>query len=591
MRPENVIVATFTVKAANEMKQRLSDLVGADVGRRLVLGTFHSIARRYLIKYGHLIGLRPGWGIADAADTKAICQVRRMILDFESTELTSSFLQRIIKRRKMGDSIDPKKLQSRISHFKARNLSPRANEQPVYTSTKPMPQGTAQKQNDIANEEFVEMYDDYHAMLEASNILDYDDLLLRCLEMIRQFPECVSNIEMVLIDEFQDTNVVQYELMKHLAWKNKRVTIVGDPDQSIYGFRAAEIGNLKRMRQLYPETLVVNLEENYRSSASILSAALEVIIQDKARPDKPLVATHAIGPSPVLRRVPTPASEATWIVGEIKRMQALTANMVKFSGIAILVRSSPLTRVIETALAREGVPYKMVGGTRFFDRAEIKVIIDYLRVLQNPANNDAVARVVNVPSRKVGETTVKALLEEAERRKKTLWELMCKGVRGDMPWGVKVSTQAEKGLGSFTAMMLGIVKKLDEVEAETTLADLLKTLLDKIGYEDHVQRVYPEDFDGRWANVEEVISQARETSVVVEDDFLPEIEGVEQHISLNTPRLALDNFLANVALVNERKAEELEDPCGEVTISTIHAAKGMWQYDLTVLLMLTLCRT
>lgn len=471
--------------------------------------------------------------------------------------------------------MDPKKLQSRISHFKARNLSPRANERPAYTSSRLVPQGTQAKQNDIANEDFVMLYDDYHEMLETSNILDYDDLLLKCLEMIRRFPECVSNVEMVLIDEFQDTNVVQYELMKHLAWKNKRVTIVGDPDQSIYGFRAAEIGNLKRMRQLYPETMVVNLEENYRSSASILSAALEVIIQDTARPDKPLVATHAIGPSPVLRRVPTPSAEAAWIVSEIRRMQALTAEIVKYSGIAILVRSSPLTRVIETALARDGIPYKMVGGTRFFDRAEIKVIIDYLRVLQNPANNDAVTRIINLPSRKIGDSTVKLLLEEAERKKRSLWDLICKGVRGDIPWGVSVSKQAEKGLGMFTAMMLGIMKKLDEVDADTTVADLMKTLLDKLGYADYLQRFYPEDYEGRWANVEEVITQARETTLQDEDEFLPEIEGVEQQkVGENTPRLALERFLANVALVNEKKAEEGEDTCGEVTISTIHAAKG-----------------
>ncbi|KAI5803860.1 P-loop containing nucleoside triphosphate hydrolase protein [Geopyxis carbonaria] len=537
LNPENVIVATFTVKAANEMKQRLAALVGAGVERRLLLGTFHSIARRYLIKYGYLIGLSSSWGIADAADTKAICQ-------------------RIIKRRGLKDTIDPRTLQSRISHFKARNLTPQANASPVCHSTQPSTQQTKKQEKNLANEDFIMLYEDYHESLDASNLLDYDDLLLRCLEMIKQHPQCVSNVEAVLIDEFQDTNIVQYELMRKFAWKAKRITIVGDPDQSIYGFRAAEIGNLRRMRAFYSDTLVVNLEENYRSSASILTAALEVIKQDAGRHDKPLTPTHAIGPSPVLRRVPTPALEASWIVGEIRRLRATTAGVIQLNGIAILVRSSPLTRNIETALAREGVSYKMVGGTRFFDRAEVKIVLDYLRVLQNPANNDALMRVVNVPSRKIGDVTLKALLEEAEKKKRTLWDLMCKGVRGDVSWGVKIGKQAETGLGAFTALMLSIMGKLDEQSQDSNLAQIVETLLAKLNYGNFLQRTYPEDFEGRWANVQEVISQAREIVVENDEEYLPEIEGLQQQNSPQTPRLALERFLANAALVNERRQEE-----------------------------------
>jgi DNA helicase-2/ATP-dependent DNA helicase PcrA len=418
----------------------------------------------------------------------------------------------------------------------------------------------------------VALYTDYQSTLEASNLLDYDDLLLRCLELLTSFPECVSNIEAVLIDEFQDTNVVQYQLMRAFAWKAQRITVVGDPDQSIYGFRAAEIGNVRRMQRHY-STLVVTLEENYRSSASILQAALAVIQQDSRRIDKTLTATHPIGPSPVLRKVPTPSKEAEWIVNEIRRVRAATAGMVALDGIAILVRSAHLTRNVETMLTRHGLPYKMVGGVRFFDRAEVKTVVDYLRVLQNPAANDAVARVVNTPSRKVGESNIKVLLEHAEKGKKSLWEVISRGVSGQ--WGgIKVSKPAERGMESFFGLMTRVREKLDD--PTITLAELIENLLAKIGYEAYMHSQYPEpaDFEARWANIQELLLQAREIRLE-DDDFLPEISGISQSqpSAQNTPRAALEQFLANAALVNQPL--ESGDKPAEITISTIHAAKGL----------------
>ncbi|TGZ81870.1 UvrD-helicase-domain-containing protein [Ascodesmis nigricans] len=561
LAPENVVVATFTVKAAREMKERLSKLVGDDISRQLVMGTFHSITRRYLIKYGYLIGLKSGWGIADTADTKAICQVNSI----------PASVVRIIKRRGLGDIIDPKQLHSRISYFKARNILPQANSKPVYNFTQGSSQLTQKKEKDIANEEFIALYEDYHIALESSNLLDYDDLLLRCLDLLKLHPECVSNIEAVLIDEFQDTNIVQYELMRHFAWKKRRITIVGDPDQSIYGFRAAEIGNLRKMRTAYPETLVVNLEENYRSSASILTAAMEVIKQDHGRHDKPLMATHAVGPSPVLRRVPTPAMEATWIASEIRRVKAYMAGRISFDGFAILVRSSPLTRSIEIALSKNGIPYKMVGGTRFFDRSEVKIVLDYMRVLQNPSNNDALARILNVPPRKIGDTTMKIMLEETERTKRTLWDYINKSVRGDISWGTKVTAQQEASLGVLTALLKDTMKRLDAEDSVNVLADIIDGLLIKLKYKEYLQRMYPEDVDSRLANVVEALSQAKQLPIE-DDESLPELEGVTQAESSKNARFMLERFLANVALVNERREEESNEQ-GQVTISTIHAAK------------------
>lgn len=443
-------------------------------------------------------------------------------------------------------------------------------------------QSTQQKEKSIANEDFVQVYQDYEAGLDASNLLDYDDLLLRCLELLKQHPECVSNVEAVLIDEFQDTNLVQFELMRLLASEANRITIVGDPDQSIYGFRAAEIRNLNRMLRHYPDTLIVHLEQNYRSSASILLAALEVIQQDDSRPQKPLTPTHIVGTRPVLRQLPSAQKEAWWIAGEIKRIKAVTGGVVGLGDVAILVRSASLTRLIEQAFVRYGLAYKMVGGSKFYDRVEIKTLLDYLRVVNNPSNNDALARIINVPGRKVGDMTIKALIDEAEKRGKTLWEVIHNGVSGHGWKEVKVGKVGEKGLGDFVGIILSTQRLLrEESEPETeegkTLVEVIEFLLRKLAFEDHLRRHYPEDWEGRWSNITELLSQAREMGGVDEDeDALPIIDGVEQNESVLTGlRGVLERFLANTTLANDVVGDEEKQKHGQITISTIHAAKGL----------------
>ncbi|CAZ86046.1 unnamed protein product [Tuber melanosporum] len=549
--PRNVIVATFTVKAAREMKERISKLVGNGVEGRLVLGTFHCIARKYLVKYRHLVDIKPGWGIADSSDSLGI---------------------RIIKRRK--SPLDPSQVRSRISYFKARNSSPVADALPP-----PSTAGTQSAQarvRDIPTEDFAQIFEDYEAALGASNLLDYDDLLLRCLELLRHNLECVSNVEAVLIDEFQDTNLVQFELMKLLAWKRERITIVGDPDQSIYGFRAAEIRNLSRMVRAYPQTLVVHLEQNYRSSASILLAALEVIEQDHDRPKKPLTPSHSVGTRPVLRRIPSAFLEASWIVSEIQRVRAMTGGMVELGDIAILVRSANLTRNIETSFVKAGVAYKMVGGLRFYDRVEIKTLLDYLRIVQNPGNNDALTRIVNTPSRKVGDTTIKALLDEADKRAKSVWEIIRTGLGGIWK-DVRIAKAAEKGLGDFMGIILSTQKQLEGDEQGKGLVDVVEFLMRRIGYEDYLRRSYPEDFDAKWSNVSELLSQAQEVERLDDDeDTLPDIDGLPQsQVEQSRLQLVLDRFLSNTALANEVKGDDETVKQGQVTISTIHASKGL----------------
>lgn len=374
-------------------------------------------------------------------------------------------------------------------------------------------------------------------------------------------------------------------------------------DQSIYGFRAAEIKNLTRMRTAYPNTMVVVLEENYRSSSSILQAAQTVIEQDESRHNKMLLPTHSVGTRPVLRYLKDPAQEAQWIVMEVKRVLAMTGHAITPNDIAILVRSWPLTRQIESAMAQNGVAYKVVGGHKFYDKVEVKTVLDYLRVIQNPGNNDALVRVVNVPPRRVGETTVKALIEEGFRGKKTLWEVIKGGIRGEIRLETKITKTAEQGLASFANVIITARKMLFEEENEifiggdrlglnarmeptqkTTLVDIVYYLMKKLCYGDYLERHYPEDWESRWSNVEELVMQAASymndatNNLSEEDDeeALPQIDGIEQQKS-STIVESLDRFLANVSLVSEAQEEEKKEVAlrEEITISTIHMAKGL----------------
>jgi len=336
------------------------------------------------------------------------------------------------------------------------------------------------------------------------------------------------------------------------------------------------------MTKQYDQTNVVHLEENYRSSASILQAALEAIEQDQTRPAKKLLSTHCTGVQPVLRALPSAVVEATWITAELQRSISLTAGLLTYSDYAILLRSASLSHHIEKALGNAGIPYRMVGGLKFFDRVEIKVLLDYLRVINQPDHNDALKRVINVPSRKIGEATVNALLEEAENQKRTLWSVVLDIAQGRHRTNLKISAQAQKGIEVFVNVILTARKKLLHAdEMQFTIADLLQHVLQKLSFEEHLRKSQPEDFDNRWANVEELIAQANEFSASVAGeayldlDTLYNPDGIEQRL-MDGPEDVLGKFLANVALASAIDVIEDESKVPNlVTISTIHSAKGL----------------
>ncbi|KAK1055524.1 ATP-dependent DNA helicase srs2 [Friedmanniomyces endolithicus] len=547
LKPWNIIVCTFTVKAANEMKERITKFVGHECAKQLKLGTFHSVALRYLKQYGQHIGLGKDFGIADSSDSKAI-------------------VKRIIKKNDY--SIDAGGARGRISTQKAKGID---SEQ------------FSRKAKNVEQQEFARIYQEYEETLKASNLLDYDDLLLRCCMLLRAEPACVSNVEALLIDEYQDTNNIQYDLMGLFAQHRNVITIVGDPDQSIYGFRSAEIKNLTRMKQRWPDTLTINLEENYRSSGAILHAAQHIIEQDESRPPKRLQATHTYGQRPVLRKLPSAAAEADWLVAELKRIQALGGDLLQPNDFAVLLRSAALSRAIETALGREGVPYRMIGGMRFFDRAEVKLLVDYLRVVDAPGNNEAVERIINVPPRRVGEGTVKGLHEEARLKGVSLWSLVLDVVQGRCKPTTKVTPATLTGLAKFVDVILSAQKKLASVTAESApLVNLLQHLIIKLVYQDHLKRKFPDEYEARWTNVEELLAQTVEASdpqrltAMVEDGALPSIEGLERRTESVTED-ALSLFLANITLATAgaEKGDQDGEKAQQLTISTIHGAKGL----------------
>ncbi len=340
--PYNVIVATFTVKAAREMKERIGRLLGPARAKRIVLGTFHSVALRYLSTYGTRIGLASGFGIADDSDSRAI-------------------LKRIIKQ--LNYDLDPGMARGWISKKKAKGCL-RAEEGEINKERprppQPAPAFGIRSKNDT-EQRLEAVFGEYQKHLASLNLLDYDDLLVRCTELLRAHSACVSNVQAVLIDEYQDTNGVQFELMKLLAQARGRITVVGDPDQSIYGWRSAEVTNLSRFLHDFPRTAEISLEENYRSSQCILNTSLQIIRQDRERYDKSLLPIHKKGTLPVLRRLADSAAEARWIVQEIQRVGRLSGHMLNHGDVAILLRSAFLSRPIEQALAKAAIPYRMIG--------------------------------------------------------------------------------------------------------------------------------------------------------------------------------------------------------------------------------------
>lgn len=375
----------------------------------------------------------------------------------------------------------------------------------------------------------------------------------------------VSNIKAVLVDEYQDTNVVQYELMKCFATRRHNITIVGDPDQSIYAFRAAESTNLQRMRDEFPGTTVINLEENYRSSGGILKAALAVIEQDVTRIQKSVLPNHDAGTMPSYMIMPDSHAEGRFIVQEIKRMLTLSCGMLKPSDFAILVRTARLTRPIESGLTKAGIDYRVVGGFRFWEREEVKIFIGYLSVIKS-RKSPSLLKILNSPKRGIGRATQAVLLNYSNAHQISLWETIERALRGE----VKVTSKIKTALTKFVE----IIESCDEVlatEKHDALTQVVEMLVERLDYKTVLQNDHSDTWTSRWENVEDFMAQVREFERAPEEPGLPDIDGILS----SSAEDVLSRFLATMNLSPSEEEAHDVDPSLVVTISTIHGAKGL----------------
>ncbi|WFD36734.1 DNA helicase [Malassezia cuniculi] len=520
LKPENCVVVTFTNKAANEMRTRLEALIGAQTSQ-LVLGTFHATCVRLLRRHGSLIGIPANFTIADR--DSAGRTMRRVFEAYKGD----------------ADSLTPDGAVAQISAAKARGLSPRmfalgpGAQKPILAA----------------------LYRDYQVALREENALDFDDILLCGAKLVREHNDTVSHIQHVLVDEFQDTNRTQYELMTHLAALGS-ITIVGDPDQSIYGWRCAETGNLERMKRDYPDTQLVYLEQNFRSTGAVLASALQVVQQDTGRIDKGLFTSNSKGVPVTFRRFSSSDDEAEFVALEIQRMMKLFSPALSHADFAVLFRSNAQSRTFESAFQQAGIPYRLVGTARFFDRTEVKDLLAYLLVADNQAYTTGLVRIANVPRRGIGAKTLEDLRTAASSSGKLLLHVM-EEVADGLPEAPVVRGAAVSGIKDLVHTLRTIRRAACE---DVCSADLLRLLIKQVKFEEHLRR--GDEFESRWDNVQELINFAAAV----------DRESVSTASMHDAPAPSLLRALLESGAL---ATEEQSDDTPKVTLSTCHGAKGL----------------
>ncbi|MCL7453754.1 MAG: UvrD-helicase domain-containing protein, partial [Anaerolineae bacterium] len=450
--PWQIMAVTFTNKAAREMKERLYRLLGDRV-RKLTVGTFHAICARILRREADAAGISPQYVIYDTADQLSL--VRKAIRGLNIDEK----LYR------------PHSMLRVISHAKNEMVAPA--EMPALS---------------YRQEVVKRIYERYQSLLDENNALDFDDLLTKAVHLFREHEAVRHNYQQrypfILVDEWQDTNMAQYELVKLLAGRRANLFVVGDEDQSIYRFRGADYRNVARFREDYPEAQVILLERNYRSTQTILDVANAVISHNVHRHPKRLYTEKEGGPQIRIVEAYDEQEEGDVIVSEIQRLVA--QGQVRLADCAVMYRTNAQSRPLEDAFVRRGMPYKLVGATRFYERQEIKDVMAYLRLVHNPYDGVGLSRIINVPPRGIGATTEGRLVRWSEQMGLPLYaalQLLAEGQEdGDGAAGI-FGTRALRVLESFTHT----IEELSQARTELNLLELLDLLLEKTGYAGYVQ--------------------------------------------------------------------------------------------------------
>ena len=516
VNPHRIMAVTFTNKAAREMVDRLNHLVSGSVAD-LTLGTFHAICARILRREGRAIGIDPRFVIYDQEDQISL-----------------------LKRSIQEVGLDPKQyapraIQSAISAAKSHLLTP---------------QDYIQHSHSYFEEVVGRVYEHYQQLLTESSALDFDDLLMKVVQLFKISPEILSRYQSrylhLLVDEFQDTNLVQYELIKQLGGKYRNICVVGDPDQSIYSWRFADLRNILSFEQDYPEAKLVLLEQNYRSTKMILETASHIISANQQRKPKELWTDNEPGELTTVVETYTEQEEAQFVVSEVERL--VGEGGIKRGDCAIMYRTNAQSRVLEEAFVRYGVPYKLVAGTRFYERREIKDIIAYLRLIQNHYDSVSLLRIINVPGRGIGQQSLSQLSRWAKALGVPEYQALPLVTEAKTEPQPPFSSRITRALTNF----LNLIEEFVARSRELNLTDLLDLVVERSGYKEYISS--QPDGEERWENILELRTVA------------------QQYNDLKPPD-GLAAFLEGVTLVSD--VDGLDETVDAVTLITLHQAKGL----------------
>jgi DNA helicase-2/ATP-dependent DNA helicase PcrA len=553
VEPYHIMAVTFTNKAAREMRDRLRELVGERRLGRLTLGTFHATCARILRREAEYLPVSSNFVIFDTDD-----QLR--------------LIRQAVKELDLNDKLyRPQKLKGAISRAKNELIGPGEYAAPTYW-------------HEIA----ARVYEHYQSLLQSNNALDFDDLLMETVRLFRQHPEVRDRYrrryQHILVDEFQDTNTVQYDLVKQLAGDGNHVFVVGDEDQSIYLWRGADFRNVQRFRRDFEDAQVFLLERNYRSTQTILDAARKVISHNTQRTPKDLWTDRGAGLPITVKELYNEQEEASFVVGEIQRLMA--TDSYGAGDFAVMYRTNAQSRVVEEAFLRQGMRYRLVGATRFYERREVKDLIAYMRLIHNPLDQLSLDRIINVPPRGIGQVTITTLarwaaelgiplyaalqllgkLEHEEDVRDWILET-CPGpgigywggggeTQSPIPGPGQVSDlQSPFGTRATNALLgfLDLLESLIAVKSTLTVPELLGKVIEETGYERYIRDGTDEGED-RWANIQE-------------------LRGVAKEYAGLAPEIGLPAFLEGVALVSD--VDNLDTSVDAPTLMTCHAAKGL----------------
>ena len=513
--PFSVLAITFTNKAAREMKERVEKLVGPDA-KNMWVSTFHSMCVRILRRDIDRIGYSKQFTIFDSADQLTV-------------------IKNILKNQNLDTKqYEPRAMLGMISQAKNELLSAK---------------DYAKEAHDYYTKVVADVYKDYEKILRKNQALDFDDLIMQTIVLFQQVPDVLQyyqrKFQYIHVDEYQDTNHAQYMLVKLLAARFKNVCVVGDQDQSIYGWRGADIKNILSFEQDYPEAKTILLEQNYRSTKPILDAANAVIEHNKNRIKKNLWTDNHEGEKIIYHAAETERYEAFYVADKIS--EAVRESRFNYRDFAVLYRTNAQSRAIEETLVKTNIPYQMVGGTKFYDRKEIKDILAYLRLISNPDDDVSFSRIVNEPKRGIGKTTLEKLQHYAD-----LHDISLMTAIKEVDF-IGLSKRATNQLLQFSEMVMNWYKKQEFLSA----TDMVNDVLEETEYEDMFKRDPSIEAQTRLENINE-------------------FKSVTKHFEAQADDQSLVSFLTDLALISDiDRLEDGEDADNKVTLMTLHAAKGL----------------